>query len=131
MTAGSRLVTDCPSYSPPARESSGIADLRAADNSGGTPLHLAVDRGYVQIAGLLIARGAEVNARFTGPHTETPLHWAASSDDVEVVEVGDRVDVDRLVGAFFVFRGHLADQQAGGKKRGRAGQNGDSAQPRR
>jgi phosphoribosylformylglycinamidine synthase len=28
---GSRLVTDCPSYSPEARESSAIADLRAAD----------------------------------------------------------------------------------------------------
>lgn len=28
---GSRLVTDCPSYSPDARESSAIADLRAAD----------------------------------------------------------------------------------------------------
>jgi len=28
---GSRLVTDCPSYAPDARESSAIADLRAAD----------------------------------------------------------------------------------------------------
>ena len=28
-----------------------------------------------------------MNARFTGPHTETPLHWAASSDDVEVLDV--------------------------------------------
>src|SRR2546425_4360615 len=34
----------------------------------------------------LIAAGAEVNARFTGPHTETPLHWAASSDDVAVLD---------------------------------------------
>ena len=34
-------------------------------------------------------------------------------DDVEVVQVGDRVHVDRLVGAFFVDRGHLADQEAG------------------
>jgi phosphoribosylformylglycinamidine synthase len=30
---GSRLVTDCPSYSPAARESTQIADLRAADPS--------------------------------------------------------------------------------------------------
>jgi len=36
--------------------------------------------------GVLVEAGAEVNARFTGPHTETPLHWAASSDDVEVVD---------------------------------------------
>src|SRR5439155_3538242 len=34
----------------------------------------------------LIAAGAEVNARFTGSHTETPLHWAASSDDVAVLD---------------------------------------------
>jgi uncharacterized protein len=35
---------------------------------------------------LLVAAGADVNDRFTGPHTETPLHWAASSDDVEVLD---------------------------------------------
>jgi uncharacterized protein len=34
----------------------------------------------------LIAAGAEVNARFSGPHTETPLHWAASSDDVDALD---------------------------------------------
>ncbi|TDL82741.1 ankyrin repeat domain-containing protein [Peribacillus frigoritolerans] len=35
---------------------------------------------------LLIDAGADVNARFTGPHTETPLHWAASCDDIEVLD---------------------------------------------
>jgi uncharacterized protein len=35
---------------------------------------------------LLVEAGADVNARFTGPHTETPLHWAASSDDVDVLD---------------------------------------------
>lgn len=35
---------------------------------------------------MLIAAGAEVNAQFTDPHTETPLHWAASSDDVAVLD---------------------------------------------
>ena len=35
---------------------------------------------------VLVDAGADVNARFTGPHTETPLHWAASSDDVEVLD---------------------------------------------
>jgi len=34
----------------------------------------------------LVAAGADVNARFRGPHGETPLHWAASSDDVEVLD---------------------------------------------
>jgi hypothetical protein len=35
---------------------------------------------------LLVAAGADVNARFVGPHNETPLHWAASSDDVDVLD---------------------------------------------
>ena len=30
--------------------------------------------------------GADVNARFHGSHTETSLHWAASSDDVEAID---------------------------------------------
>ncbi|MFH0517620.1 ankyrin repeat domain-containing protein [Streptomyces sp. M41] len=34
----------------------------------------------------LVAAGADVDARFTGPHRETPLHWAASCDDVPVLD---------------------------------------------
>jgi ankyrin repeat protein len=33
----------------------------------------------------LVAAGADVDARFTGPHNETPLHSAASSDDVSAL----------------------------------------------
>jgi ankyrin repeat protein len=56
-----------------------------------TLLHVATDwpgnfpNGPATVAAL-IAAGADVNARFTGPHTETPLHWAASSDDVAVLD---------------------------------------------
>lgn len=56
-----------------------------------TVLHVATDwpghypNGPATVA-LLIDAGADVNARFTGPHTETPLHWAASSDDVNVLD---------------------------------------------
>jgi len=55
-------------------------------------LHVATDwpghfpNAAATVAALLDA-GAEVDARFTGPHNETPLHWAASSDDVEVLDV--------------------------------------------
>jgi hypothetical protein len=34
----------------------------------------------------LVEAGADVNARFRGPHAETPLHWAASSNDVEALD---------------------------------------------
>jgi len=35
---------------------------------------------------VLVAAGADVNAAFRGRHRETPLHWAASSDDVAVLD---------------------------------------------
>ncbi len=35
---------------------------------------------------MLVDAGADVNARFVGRHTETPLHWAASCDDVDVLD---------------------------------------------
>lgn len=57
-----------------------------------TLLHAATDwPGHFpnnpQVVQLLIDAGADVNARFSGPHTETPLHWAASCDDVDVLDV--------------------------------------------
>ncbi|MFN2490469.1 MAG: ankyrin repeat domain-containing protein [Actinomycetota bacterium] len=57
-----------------------------------TLLHVATDwpghfpNGAATVTALVEA-GADVDARFRGPHSETPLHWAASSDDVEVLEV--------------------------------------------
>ncbi len=66
----------------------------AFGNEGGmtrTLMHFVTDwPGHFpngpQTVAVLVAAGADVNSRFTGPHTETPLHWAASSDDVAVLD---------------------------------------------
>ncbi len=56
-----------------------------------TLLHVVTDwpghfpNGAATVAALAGA-GADVNARFRGPHEETPLHWAASSGDVDVLD---------------------------------------------
>jgi hypothetical protein len=55
-------------------------------------LHVATDwpghfPNNVETVTMLIAAGADVNARFRGSHTETPLHWAASSDHVDMLDV--------------------------------------------
>ena len=74
------------------------ASLGSGDSGTTTPLHLVTDwPGYFpngpQIVRLLIGDGADPNARTTsrgsettGPGDETPLHYAASSDDVDVAE---------------------------------------------
>lgn len=59
--------------------------------NGRTALHVATDwPGYFPngpaIVRLLVAAGADPNARTEGQAPETPLHWAASSDDVDVAD---------------------------------------------
>ncbi|MFG2650604.1 ankyrin repeat domain-containing protein [Streptomyces sp. NPDC048436] len=54
-------------------------------------LHIATDwpghypRAAAVIAAL-VAAGANVDARFVGSHSETPLHWAAGNDDVTALD---------------------------------------------
>jgi uncharacterized protein len=69
----------------------GLAAARLGGTAKGrTPLHVVADwPGYFpsgpQIVRVLCAAGADPNARDPDqPRSETPLHWAASSDDVEV-----------------------------------------------
>jgi len=74
------------------------ARLGSKDSGSGTPLHVVTDwPGYFphgpEIVRLLISAGADPNALTTsrgaqasGPGDETPLHYAASSDDVDVAE---------------------------------------------
>jgi ankyrin repeat protein len=74
------------------RERPGLATARLERNGvGRTLLHVVTDwpghfpNGAASVAAL-VGAGADVNAPVTGPHAETPLHWAASSDDVEVLD---------------------------------------------
>jgi ankyrin repeat protein len=75
-------------------ENPGLAAARLRDAKGGsrTLLHVATDwPGYFPngpaIVRLLAGAGADPSAPVTGGwHSETPLHWAASSDDVDVAE---------------------------------------------
>jgi uncharacterized protein len=67
--------------------------VTARGRGGRTALHVATDwPGYFpnapRTAALLIEAGADPNARTagTGAH-ETPLHWAASTDDLDVADV--------------------------------------------
>ncbi|THG31137.1 ankyrin repeat domain-containing protein [Naasia lichenicola] len=60
------------------------------DGMSRTLLHVATDwpGHFPDVADsitTLIDAGAEVDARFRGPHLETALHWAASSDDVDAI----------------------------------------------
>jgi hypothetical protein len=57
-----------------------------------TPLHAATDwPGYFPAApatvAVLLQAGADPNADCGGDRPETPLHWAASTDDVDVAAV--------------------------------------------
>jgi hypothetical protein len=73
----------------------GLATARLGDDDPAgmsrTLLHIVTDwpghhpHGAATVAALVEA-GADVNARFQGPHAETPLHWAASCDDVAVLD---------------------------------------------
>lgn len=79
--------------------SEGHGNATSGDNSGGTNrgmsrtlLHIATDwpghyPNNAAVLTALIEAGAEVNAQFSGPHSETPLHWAASCDDIEVLDL--------------------------------------------
>jgi hypothetical protein len=81
-----------------------LVDARFGRGQARTLLHLITDwPGHLPEAAAkiraLVAAGADVNAPYTGPeHRETPLHWAASSDDLEaldaLLDAGADIDAD-------------------------------------
>jgi ankyrin repeat protein len=87
-----------------------LANVRISDEKGcgRTALHIAVDwpgnfPNVAETIRILAEAGADVNAKFEGAshHQETPLHWAASSDDVEaldaLLDAGADIEADGAV----------------------------------
>lgn len=93
--AGAIRTGDLPTLRRLIGEHPDLATARLGDDEPAgmsrTLLHVATDwpghfpNGAATVA-VLVEGGAEVNARFRGPHGETPLHWAASTDDVDVLD---------------------------------------------
>ena len=63
------------------------ADVNVKDQNGRTPLQLAALRGHKEVAELLIAKGADVNAQHDKISGQTPLHYAAYYGLKEMVEL--------------------------------------------
>ena len=59
-------------------------DVNAKNENGFTPLHIAVSKGYKEVAELLVTNGADVNTKDNG---STPLHKAAQFGHKEIVEL--------------------------------------------
>ncbi|MCX4669241.1 ankyrin repeat domain-containing protein [Streptomyces sp. NBC_01381] len=76
-----RLLADHPGLA------SGTITTEGPAAGGRSLLHIAADwPGHYpqapEVIAALAAAGADPSARFVGSHSETPLHWAASNDDV-------------------------------------------------
>jgi hypothetical protein len=61
-------------------------DVNAKTRYGATALSFACEKGYVELAKLLIERGADVNVKDTF-YEETPLGWALYREHVEIVKL--------------------------------------------
>jgi ankyrin repeat protein len=95
-----------------------LATERLPDDGGRTLLHVATDwPGHFprvsETIAALVAAGADPDAAFRGAHAETPLHWAASSDDVVALEalLDSGADID-APGAVIGGGSPLADATA-------------------
>jgi uncharacterized protein len=102
VAAVERMLADHPELATPR-----VEDEHAAQGPlSFTLLHKAVDAPGHRPAGpaviaALLAAGADVDARYAGPHPETPQHWAASNDDVPaldaLIDAGADLEADGAV----------------------------------
>lgn len=101
----------------------GLATARLVRPPGHTLtlLHVATDwpghfAGAAKAVAMLVDAGADVDARYEGPHEQTPLHWAASSDDVGVLDALLDAGADiEAPGAFHGLGGPLDNAVAFGQ----------------
>ncbi len=98
-----------------------ILSGRCQGGGARTLLHIVTDcpgnyPNGAAIVETLVDAGANVNACFGGAHTETPVHWAASCDDVavldELLDLGADIDAP---GAVIAGGTPLADAVAFGQ----------------
>ena len=96
-----RLLADHPELAAASVARSDSADGETERRSLRTLLHVATDwpgrfPNVAATIAALIEAGADANAGFVGPHAETPLHWAASCDDVEAIDalLGAGADIE-------------------------------------
>ena len=98
----------------------GLAAAQIKDDRGSkTVLHVVTDwPGFFpngpMVVKMLISAGADPNVRTEGGgFAETPLHWAASSDDVEVAEALIASGADMEAGGASIAGGTTLDNAVG------------------
>ena len=91
-----------------------------------TLLHVATDGpghfpNVAATVAALVDAGADVDARFVGAHSETPLHWAASSNDVAALDALLDAGADiEATGAIIAGGSPLADARGFGQWQARS-----------
>ena len=118
---------DLPTLRQCLAEHPGLAGARIERHGTGAGirslLHIATDwPGHFPdgpaVVALLVAAGADPGARFEGAHSETPLHWAASSNDVPVLDALVEAGADiEATGSVIDGGTPLADARAFGQWR--------------